>query len=121
MESKALLAYFLPEGILEYFDVTDVRETSERLTLVLEEKPLAENEMSGRKLRSKGFHPNAGIQDFPIRRKSCYLEVRRRRWVDIDTGEAFSRDWELVAKGTRMTTEFALFLKGLVGQYPGKL
>ena len=121
MEATDLLAHFLPEGILNYFDISDVLDTSERLTLVLEEKPLTELEMSGRRLHSKGFYPKAEIQDFPIRRKSCYLEVRRRRWMDIDTGEPYTRDWDVVAKGTRMTSEFALFLKGLVGQYPGKL
>lgn len=121
MEAETLLAHFLPEGILEYFDVFDVRETPERLTLVLDEKSLTDKEKSGKKLHYKRFYPKAEIQDYPIRRRSCYLRVRRRHWVDIDTGEAFSRDWGLVAEGTPMTSGFTLFLKRLVGQYPGKL
>ena len=83
------------------------------MTIILEEKALFPEEQSGRKLHSHGFYPVVDIQDFPIRKKTCYLEVKRRRWIDIDTGEVFSRDWTLVAKGTRMTNEFALFLKRL--------
>ena len=113
MDTQDLLKHFLPEGILDYFELTQVRDTNDKLTLVLEEKPLLPDEHSHRKLHSKGFYPIVDIQDFPIRKKACFLQVKRRRWLDVDTGEVFSRDWHLVAKGTRMTNEFALFLKGL--------
>ena len=114
MNSPDLLKYFLPEGILDYFELIEVKDSTEKLTIVLEEKPLVPEEQLGRKLHSKGFYPVVDIQDFPIRKKACFLEVKRRRWIDIDTGEVFSRDWTLVAKGTRMTSEFAFFLKRLV-------
>ena len=114
MKTIDLLKHFLPEGILEYFDIIEVKDSKDKLTLVLEEKPLLLQEQSHRNLHSKGFYPLVEIQDFPIRKKACFLEVKRRRWLDIDTGEVFSRDWNLVAKGTRMTNEFALFLKRLV-------
>jgi len=55
------------------------------------------------------------IQDFPLRGKACFLKVKRRRWLNEDTGEIVMRDWDIVAKGTRMTRDFAIFLKGLVG------
>jgi len=32
--------------------------------------------------------------------------------LNEDTGKYLSRDWTLVAKGTRMTQELATFLKG---------
>lgn len=35
-----------------------------------------------------------------------------------DTGKVVYRNWELVAKGTRITQDFAAFLKGISGQ-PG--
>lgn len=113
MTNKDLLRHFLPECILDYFDLTEVKDSKDKLTLVLEEKPLFSEEQSHRKLHSKGFYPVVDIQDFPIRKKACFLQVKRRRWVDIDTEEIISRDWNLVAKGTRMTSEFALFLKRL--------
>lgn len=114
MENIDLLKHFLPSGILDYFELTQVKDSKDSLTLFLEEKPLFTEERSHRRLHSKGFYPVVDIQDFPIRKKACFLQVKRRRWIDIDTQEIVSRDWDLVAKGTRMTNEFALFLKRLV-------
>ncbi|WP_422395612.1 ISAon1 family transposase N-terminal region protein [Pseudotamlana carrageenivorans] len=51
------------------------------------------------------------IEDFPLRGKLVYLHLKRRRWRDVDTKETLQRDWNNVAKGTRMTTEFEAFLK----------
>lgn len=118
MESNDLLSYFLPEGILKYFEVTTVNEESSRLTFVLEEKPLLTAELSsptlsGKHLHSKGFYPPITIQDFPVRNRACYFKVKRRRWIEVDTGEPYIRDWDLIAKGTKMTSEFALFLNRL--------
>ncbi|MGL5262175.1 MAG: ISAon1 family transposase N-terminal region protein, partial [Bacteroides sp.] len=36
---------------------------------------------------------------------------KRRRWLNKSTGQLVQRDWSLVAKGTRLTAEFASFLK----------
>jgi hypothetical protein len=33
----------------------------------------------------------------------------------MDTGNPFMRDWDLVAQGTRLTADFAAFLKALSG------
>nr|WP_262889447.1 hypothetical protein [Flammeovirga aprica] len=39
--------------------------------------------------------------------------VKRRRWTEKDAHLKLSRDWKLVAKGTRMSEEYASFLKAL--------
>ena len=39
------------------------------------------------------------INDFPIRDHRTILHVRRRRWKD-DDGKSYSKDWQLVARGT---------------------
>jgi len=57
------------------------------------------------------------IQDFPIREWKVFLKIRRRKWKDLESGKVVSRDWQLAAKGTSMTQEFASFLKEMVG-YP---
>ena len=118
---KSILELFLPEGILEYFDVTSVEKIEEGYTISLEEKTLLPFEFAGQKLSSKGFYEPTTIKDFPIRGKACYLKVKRRRWLDEDMSKIVSRDWELVAKGTRMTKEFAAFLKALHRYNAGKL
>ena len=102
----------LPEGILDYFTVTQFEKTSTTIILYLDELDMSESERQGRHFQSKGFYPPASIHDFPIRGKSLILEVRRRCRIDLDTGTPYMRDWNVVAKGTRLTAEFASFLKG---------
>ena len=57
MDNKELLKHFLPEGILDYFELIDIATSKDKLTIVLEEKPLFPQEQSHRKLHSKGFYP----------------------------------------------------------------
>lgn len=79
--------------------------------LYFEERNVAPKEVSERTLIAHGFHKEITIQDFPLRGNTVYLHVKRRRWLDKDTKQVVQRDWNLVAQGTRMTTEFAAFLK----------
>lgn len=111
----------LPEGLLDYFEVASAQSNTDDYTISLVEKNLEPDEFSRRSLSSNGFYNEITIKDFPLRGKACYLKVKRRRWLDEDTGELVSRDWNLVAKGTRMTQEFAAFLKAAHRQFPGKL
>lgn len=113
MNEKELIGLLLPEGIIDGFDIVKVEKSKEGLTLHLDEKH--DPSLVGReeKLISKGFYEAVTVQDFPIRGKACYLKVRRRRWTVESTGEIISNDWNTVAKGTRMTKEFASFLKAI--------
>jgi len=110
MNSKVILSYILPEGVLDFFEVTDLKDKDGILYFSLEELPLQESELGDRNIHSKGFYPEIEVQDFPIRGQACVLKVKRRRWTDLDTSQIFNRDWNLVASGTRLTSEFALFL-----------
>lgn len=115
---RDLAAALLPEGILDYFDVTHVQKDHTGLYIHIEEKSVLPEELqkqTGQVYHSKGFFPQTSIQDFPIRGKKVLLLVKRRRWENQQTGEVVSRDWNLVQSGTRMTAEFAAFLKGVFG------
>jgi len=101
----------LPDGLLDYFQVVGVDKTVDRIIIHLDERDLSVAERCGKHLESKGFYPCSSIHDFPLRGKSLILQVRRRRWLDLDTGHPYMRDWDVVAKGTRLTAEFASFLK----------
>lgn len=114
-----LLDLFLPTGMLDYFDLVDHISQDTCFILFLEEKPEVPSELSHLRLHSKGFFPEVEVQDFPIRGKSVYLRIKRRRWEDPDSGQTYSRDWNLVASGTRITAEFGAFLKALLGQSCG--
>jgi hypothetical protein len=62
-------------------------------------------------LQSKGVVPEITVDDFPLRGKTVKLHIKRRRWTDTKNDNIIQRDWSLIAKGTRMTQDFAEFLK----------
>jgi hypothetical protein len=95
--SSNILRLILPEELFEYFEIENLN------------------------LHSKGFYDTITVQDFPLRNKALYLHIKGRKWVNVDTGDVVSRDWKLVAQGTRYTQSFADFLKGLLGYLPDKL
>lgn len=112
-----LIKLLLPQFLVDHFDlVKSKKENEEVLHLYFEERNIPPQEHSSRILTSKGFHKEVTIQDFPLRGNTVFLHVKRRRWLDKTTKEVVQRDWNLVAQGTRMTTEFAAFLKE-ISQY----
>ena len=113
---ETLVRLILPEGLLDYFEFTDVRSSEPgHLNIYLEEKNLPPVGYDKAQLESKGFLPETAIQDFPIRGHKVALCIKRRRWEVRQSGQIITRDWNLVRKGARMTTEFGLFLKGIFG------
>jgi len=103
----------LPSGLLDYFEITTVEEKSKEIIIYLEEKNNIAFSDSTVKFESKGFTPPVLVNDFPIRGRRLLLHIRRRRWINRDTGEYIARDFHIVADGTRMTQDLATFLKGL--------
>lgn len=114
-----LARYMLPSGFEENFDLVEVKEEQRGvefiLHLYLDEKEIQPNGRTD--LSPNGFYDESCINDFPIRDYRTILHVRRRRWKDKD-GVSHSKDWQLVAKGTRHSVEFAAFLKELLGYIP---
>lgn len=106
-----LLKLILPEFLIENFNLTSFKNSEENLHLYFEERSTIPKEFASVELVSKGFLDEVTIQDFPLRGKLVYLHIKRRRWTNKSTAEIIKRDWALVAKGTRMTQEFATFLK----------
>ena len=113
--NQALISLLLPEGILEYFDIVNLESDKSGLSIYLDEKNLPPTGYTAAELESKGFLAEIRVQDFPIRGKKAFLCIRRRRWEVKSSSELISRDWKLVQSGTRMTQEFAAFLKGIFG------
>lgn len=109
----ALVELFLPEFILQHFKLREVRKEQETFHLDLEEANAPPEDLSSEQLLSKGFFPVTTVQDFPIRGHKVFMHIKRRRWLRVKTGEVVYRDWTSVAPGTRITSEFAAFLKEL--------
>lgn len=103
----------LPEGTLDYFDLVDVKESVNEVVFYLEEKNIVPEKYTDQDIESKGFYAPVIVQDFPLRGKKVFLNIRRRRWLLNKHNEYISRNWRMVAEGTRMTQDFASFLKEL--------
>lgn len=106
-----LLKLILPEFLITHFDLVRNTKNGEVIHLYFEERKTPPVEQTSRVLTAHGFHKEITIQDFPLRGNTVYLHLKRRRWLDKTTKEVVQRDWNLVAQGTRMTAEFAAFLK----------
>ena len=114
MESFLPVVQFLfPEFILENFTLTSFEPQDGIYHARIEEKNTAEDDPERKNLLSKGFFPVITVQDFPIRGHKVFLHIKRRRWMNIKTGKVVYRDWTEIGKGTRMTSEFANFLKDI--------
>jgi hypothetical protein len=111
MPDMSFIEMILPDGIMDYFEVTQFTKGESCFRIYLSEKNTPPVEFAADKLISKGFFDEITVQDFPIRGKAAYLHVKRRKWINETTGDIVFRDWNMVAKGTRMTHEFASFLK----------
>jgi hypothetical protein len=100
---------------MHYFKIVSDNNSEEQLHLYFEEKSKSPKEFDSLELVSKGFLDEITIQDFPLRGKLVYLHIKRRRLKNKTNGEivivpiAIGR--QLVDRGTRMTQEFASFLK----------
>ena len=123
---EGLASYFLPSGVLEYFEVTGFSEVPTQDTEVLyttelhinlDERDNRPQDMAGSV--SNGFSEESCLLDFPVRDKKTVLHVRRRRWTMPD-GTTRIVDLEekiqLNHSGTRYSKDFALFLKKADGQ-----
>ncbi|NOQ74564.1 MAG: transposase [Crocinitomix sp.] len=110
---QSILKLVLPEFLVDNFEITKIEESSSRIELYLEENKTLPQEFISGSFILHGFHKQIKIKDFPMRGKQVNLNIKRRRWLNKKTNEVISTDWKLIAKGTRMTDEFASFLKEL--------
>ena len=111
--------FFLPDSMLDYFDIvwaeekTITRKHDERYKtefhMFLDEKDNRPEELKS--LRPNGFTEETVIDDFPVRNRKFILHVRRRRWLDDDEHSIVLNVYQLTADGTRLSEEFASFLK----------
>ncbi len=110
MEIEQLLRYLLPDEIFKYFDLVAIEERGNHLELCLEEKPINSQENSEKELALYEFDKAVRIQDFSIRGRSVYFNVRRRKWKDKATGKINSDRWDLTANVTSYTVFLQNFL-----------
>ena len=124
---STLVRYMLPEGILDYFEITKIDEevTNEKdetgtviriLHIYLDEHDLRDKVWHD--MQPNGFTEPRLFNDFPQREHKVLLHVRRRRWLDENGHNVVLETLPLVAEGTCYSVEFADFLKKRVGHLP---
>ena len=118
----SIVGHFLPQGLLDYFTLTDVKELCKLkdktvyFEINLEEHNKILGDIDASQYESKGF-TEITLQDFPIRGKAVYLVIKRRRWRHKQNpGKVIRNDFSFVAEGSVLTKELSDFLKG-TGRY----
>ncbi|WP_298547106.1 hypothetical protein [uncultured Parabacteroides sp.] len=81
----------LPEEMVEYFEVVQVVKTTETFDVTLEERDNGVVGYESGQLRSNGFYEESIVWDYPVRRRKMSFHVKRRRWIEVETGKSVSR------------------------------
>ena len=126
MEKKTLgidrdyfLSFFLPEGMIDWFEVVHMTEENNPgttiadklynriLNIYLDERDnRSEDQMV---LKPNGFTEATVIEDYPIRNRKVLLHVRRRRYLDADGRNIILNQYPLNPEGTKVSVEYGLF------------
>jgi transposase len=104
-----LSSLILPQEIFDNFTLIRVEESSEQVDLYLDELSITPDDNCI--YISKGFTPYSTVQDYPLRGRAVYLHIRRRKWQNQSTGDIFVCQFDIAHEGTRLSKEFAAFLK----------
>lgn len=126
---KEVMSLVLPKALFDYFDLVDVKireipvnqqmgVESGEITFYLDELDNLRDKEEGHTYRPNGFYEASRVRDFPLRDKKVTLVIRRRRWIDEQTGQSVGNKYILTAQGTRHSLEFAAFLKETFGYIP---
>lgn len=124
---KALAEVLLPQGILKFFEVTNIHQedtgdlepTGKKKILIhifLDE--LDNRDEAWHDLKPNGFTEERAINDFPIRDHKVILHIRRRRWITEDGKNQVFDLYDLIEDKTSYSKEFAGTLKKIFGYIP---
>lgn len=126
MNPEAIISYFLPDGMIDWFEVVNIKEAPNTgkkqadelyetvLHIYLDERDNRTEETFG--LKPNGFTEPTLIKDYPIRNRKVLLHVRRRRYLDADKRNVILNRYPLTTEGTKVSVEFGLFFKESDGE-----
>ena len=110
----------VPKEITDNFELIEIIERTSMITLSFEElasripKPLI-----GKEVVLDGYLNQLELQTFPLKDKTVYIALRRRRWKEKrDSNQSYSNAYELHVEGMKTTKEFGAFLKEEFGLQP---
>lgn len=103
----------VPRDILEYFEISEVKELTETWRIVLHEK----ESLIPDKLKDKsdvvldGFCNPLEVLSHCFSLKPVHLVMKRRRWKEGGTDKHYSNEYGLVNDPSKLTHDMAGFLK----------
>jgi hypothetical protein len=109
---KQLYTLIVPKDILEDFEITDISENQESITIHLVETSGFKSDLSI-DLVQNGFMNAKEIQGFPLHGKSCFYRLIRRRWKEKGSTKDYYNSYNYTVEGSKTTEEFGAFLKEL--------
>lgn len=114
MDLTDILREILPAEIVDNFDLVLYEKTACQFDIWCDEKKVQpDTDASNPNIVSNGFCDYKCIQDYPLRGRPTHLYLRKRKWLDKESGEIFSYCLDTSEyKGTRLNAEFVSFLKG---------
>jgi hypothetical protein len=124
MEEKALyqelLKLIVPQEITDNFELVEIIERTNMITLSFEEiTSRIPNPLQGKEVVLDGYLNQLELQTFPLKDKTVYIALRRRRWKEKgDNKQSFSNTYKLHVEGMKTTKEFGAFLKEEFGLQP---
>lgn len=111
-----LLKLVAPLEITENFELKGIKENKDSITIIFEEKE--DNipfELQGKAVVLDGFMNSLLLQTFPLKDKTVYFDIKRRRWKEKGSKEGTHNHYELHLQGMKTTKEFGAFLKEELG------
>ena len=79
MSWDPLVRFILPDGLFDYFEMSDFKPGNSEVHIWLEELNITPVEYQNDKLESKGFYEEIKMHDYPLRGRSCIMHIKRRR------------------------------------------
>ncbi len=115
-----IIELLAPGEINKNFEVVTVNEKKESITITFEEMAnLIPQGLKGKDAVLDGFLNPLGLPTFPLKDKTVYLSVKRRRWKERGkTDTSYHNTYNLHRQGMKTTNEFGDFLKEEFGLRP---
>lgn len=102
---------YVPETILENFEVFKLEKRQENWVIELREKEeRVPKELIG-EIVLDGFCNPIEVMSFGFSLGPVYLKLYRRRWKQSNENKHYSNDYDFTLKGFKMVPELGIFLK----------
>lgn len=119
---KQVLGLIVPEQILADFELYNISETHESITIELREnKARIPAVLAGEDVVLDGFCNPIELQSFPQKGKATFIRLFRRRWKPRGKRKHYSNTYEFAQPGTKATRAFGAFLKAAFGHTPNRV